>query len=261
MPTRRRRLPLAIAALLALTGAACGDDEGAAGPASGPRGSITVSAASSLTEAFTALGERFEAAHPGTNVEFNFAASSELVTQIEQGAPVDVFASADEESMDRIVEAGRNDGTPFVFARNRLAIAVERGNPKSIATLADLAEPDLVVVLCAEAVSCGAYTAAVLDRAGVRVVPKSYGESVKATLTPVELGEADAAIVYATDVRSGEGVDGVAIPDPLNVTATLPVVALAGSDNPALAAAWVGYVTSPTAGRVLADDYGFLAPS
>ena len=132
-------------------------------------------AASSLTDAFTALGEQFEADNPDVDVvaNLNFAASSDLVTSIEEGAPADVFASADESNMDKIVDAGRNDGETVVFAHNQLEIAVEPGNPKNIATLEDLARPDVTVVLCAETVPCGRFADEALAAAGVTVTPVS----------------------------------------------------------------------------------------
>ena len=248
---------------------ACGSDDDNNGSIGEPtstargstvEGSINVFAASSLTQAFTALGEQFERDHPGTMVvdNFNFAASSDLLAQIEEGAPADVFASADESNMTKIVEAGSAAGTPVVFARNRLAIAVEPGNPLGIESLADLASSDVKVVLCAETVPCGRFAEEALRKARVAVTPVSREANVKDTLGKV--GEADAAIVYVTDVRSTGTVTGVEIPDAENVIATLPIVALEGSGNPELAAAWVDHVTSPEAQRVLIDQFGFLAP-
>jgi len=248
--------------------AACGgdDDDSSSADAttttggSSLSGSIDVFAASSLTEAFTDLAQQFEKDHPGTKVanNLNFGASSDLVTQITEGAPADVFASADTSNMDKVVSAGANSGTPQTFARNRLAIAVEKGNPKNIMTLEDLAKPDVKVVLCAETVPCGKYADQALQKAGVTVNPVSREANVKDTLGKV--GEADAAIVYVTDVKSDSDVEGVDIPDDQNVVATLPIVALKDSKNSELAAAWVEYVTSPEAQKILVDEYGFLAP-
>jgi molybdate transport system substrate-binding protein len=224
-----------------------------------PTGSITVFGAASLSEAFTALGEDFRAEYPDTKVEFNFAASSELVTQIQNAAPADVFASADESNMTKLTDASLTAGAPEVFAHNQLAIAVEPGNPKGITGLADLSKPELSVVLCAPEVPCGKYADQALQRAGVTANPVSRDASVKAALTKVELGEADAAIVYVTDVKSSGKVEGVEIPEDQNVIATLPIATLEESGNPDLAAAWVEYVLSPAAQKVLQDDYGFLA--
>ena len=258
------RKVLVLLTLSALAFAACGggDDDNDAGSATttGPDGSITVFGAASLTEAFTALGEDFQAEYPETKVEFNFAASSELVTQIQNAAPADVFASADESNMTRLTDASLTAGEPAVFAHNKLIIAVERGNPKGITGLSDLSGSDITLVLCASEVPCGEYADQALQQAGVTVSPASREASVKATLTKVELGEADAAIVYVTDVKSSGKVDGVEIPDDQNVIATLPIAALAEAGNADLAAEWIEYIRSPAAQKVLQDDYGFLAP-
>ncbi|MGQ0825512.1 MAG: molybdate ABC transporter substrate-binding protein [Actinomycetota bacterium] len=245
--------------LVVLTLAACGGDDDA--PAADARsGSINVFAAASLAGAFTALGEQFEAAHPDADIveHLNFAASSELVTQIDEGAPADVFASADAANMDKIVAAGANAAPPTTFARNRLAIAVERGNPLGIATLADLANRDVKVVLCAETVPCGKLADEVLANAGVKVTPVSREANVKDTLGKV--GEADAAIVYVTDVKASDAVEGIEIPNEHNVIAALRIAPLTHSGNSTLATAWVEYVTSPEAVRILTEEFGFLEP-
>jgi molybdenum ABC transporter, periplasmic molybdate-binding protein len=219
-------------------------------------GGITVLAASSLTKGFTALGAEFEAAHPGTKVTFSFGSSSELETQIEQ-ARADVFASADQKNMDKLVAAKANAGDPVDFAKNKLEIAVEKGNPKQIATLADLSKSGVVVVLCDTTVPCGKFADEVLANAKVTVTPKSREGSVKATLSKVELGEADAAIVYVSDVASSGKVDGVQIPDDVNAVTTLPVVALKDTKNSAVARAWVDFVVAHQS--ELVNDFGFLA--
>ena len=153
---------------------------------------------------------RFEDEQPTSTVEFSFAASSELAVQIQEGAPADVFASADETNMEKVVDSGDVTAEPAIFARNRLAIAVEQGNPEDIEGLDDLADPDLVVVLCASEVPCGRFADEALANAGVSVTPASRAENVKAALTPVELGEADAAIVYVTDVEASDDGRGSA---------------------------------------------------
>jgi molybdate transport system substrate-binding protein len=178
--------------------------------------------------------------------------------QISEGAPADVFASADESNMTKVVDAGSAAARPAVFAHNRLEIAVEPGNPRGITSLADLAKPGVKVVLCAETVPCGKFADEALQKAGVTVTPVSREANVKDTLGKV--GEADAAIVYITDVKSTGTVDGVEIPDDQNVVATLPIVALKDSGNSDLAAAWVAYVTSPQAQKILTAQFGFLAP-
>ncbi len=243
----------------ALAGA-CGSSSGTAASTTTPaalHGGMTVLAASSLTKAFTALGHEFETAHPGTTITFSFGSSADLEKQIEQGAPADVFASADQANMDKVVAAHDNAGTPATFARNKLEIAVEKGNPKHIAKLADLTAPGLVVVLCDPSVPCGKFADQVLANAKVKVTPKSREANVKATLSKVELGEADAAVVYVSDVASSGKVEGVTIPDGVNVITTLPIVTLKSSTNPALARAWAAFVVAHA--RELVDSYGFLA--
>jgi molybdate transport system substrate-binding protein len=247
--------------------AACGgdddDDARARSSTSGAEreleGSISVFAASSLTEAFTALAEEFEDEHPGVSIVdgLNFAASSDLVGQINEGAPADVFASADESNMQKLVDADAVAGTPVVFAHNRLEIAVEPGNPLGIESLADLANPDVKVVLCAETVPCGKFADEALEKADLSVSPVSREANVKDTLGKV--GEADAAIVYVTDVRSSGEVDGIEIPDDQNVIATLPIVTLKEAGNTELADAWVEFMTSPKAQQILTEQFGFLA--
>ena len=216
-------------------------------------------AASSLTEAFGSLGAAFESAHPGVDVRFNFAASSALAQQIAEGAPADVFVSADEPNMAKVVEGADVVGSPVVVARNRLSIAVEKGNPKRITSLGDLARPGTVVVLCAPAVPCGRYAAAALSKAGVTVKPASLEENVKAVVTKVALGEADAGIVYVTDVKaSSKDVDGVTIdiagaPD---LQAVYPAVVVKRDGDRSLARAWVDFLRSADAQRTL-ETFGF----
>jgi molybdate transport system substrate-binding protein len=247
--------------LLALV-ASCGDDNGDDGGASRPSslsGTLTVLAAASLTDAFEELGADFEREHPDVTVEFSFAASSELAAQIQQGAPGDVFASADEANMQKVLESEDVTDPPTVFARNRLEIAVEQGNPEDIAGLDDLDERGLLVILCAEEVPCGRFADEVLAEADVAITPASRAENVKATLAPVELGEADAAIVYVTDVEASGEVDGVPIPSDENVTATYPIGITSDSGKRDVADAFIRFVTSPAGQRVLAE-FGFLEP-
>ena len=229
-------------------------------------GSITVLAAASLTGAFTKIGSDFEKEHPGTSVKFSFAGSSTLVTQIQQGAPADVFASADQPNMQKIVDGALNQGSPETFARNRLEIVVHAGNPKQIAGLSDLSRSGLIVVLCAPAVPCGRYGSQALQMAGVTVKPASLETDVKAVVSKVALGEADAGIVYVTDVKAGgSSVAGVPIPDSQNVIATYPIVTLKDSQNLSLATAFIGYVLENDAqahrgGQLTLRQFGFLGP-
>ena len=254
---------IATATALALTLAACGSSAKRATPVTdaGSGGTINVLAASSLTKAFTALGSDFEAAHTGAKVNFNFASSSTLVEQIQNGAPADVFASADRKNMQKLQDANAVAAPPTVFARNQMEIAVPPGNPDHIATVADLTKQGLIVVLCASEAPCGKYADQLLEQDHVTLSPKSREIDAKSTLTKVETGDADAAIVYVTDVKGAAGkVDGVEIPAGQNVIATLPIAALKDSKNAALAKAWVDFVTSSTNEKTLQDQYGFLAP-
>jgi molybdate transport system substrate-binding protein len=236
--------------LLLFATASCRDGSGS---------TLTVLAASSLTEAFTRLGADFEREHPDVDVEFSFAASSELAAQIQEGAPGDVFASADVLDMRKVRDSKDVTGAPTVFARNRLEIAVEEGNPKGIEGLDDLDQDGLLVILCAEEVPCGRLADEVLSNAGVTITPASRAENVRATLAPVELGEADAAIVYVTDVQGSNEVNGVAIPPDENVIATYPIGVVSDSDERDTADAFVRFVTSGVGQKVLAR-FGFLAP-
>jgi len=228
--------------------------------ASKPTGSITVSAASSLTEVFNQLGRQFQKQYKGTTVTFNFGSSSTLETQIQQGAPADVFASADTANMDKLSTAGDVSGKPVVFARNLLEIAVAKGNPKKIKTLADTLKPGVQLVLCAATVPCGKFALQAYQQAGLTVPRVPSGQDVKATLSNVSLGTADAAIVYVTDVKSAKGqVAGVVIPMAQNVVATYPIAVVKSSANAATAQAFVKYVASP-AGKATLLKFGFLKP-
>jgi molybdate transport system substrate-binding protein len=257
-----RSLLVALVIVGVATGA-CGDDdqgEGSAAPGDIRRDEVTVFAAASLTGAFTELGDEFAAVNPDIDVTLNFASSSDLVAQIGEGAPADVFASADEPNMARLTDGAGTTGVPAVFATNRLEIIVAPGNPHRIVTVADLAGPDLIVVTAAPEVPIGRYADEVLARAGVEVTPKSLEENVKAIVTKVVLGEADAGIVYATDVRAaGSDADGVEIPVDLNVVATYPIAVPAESPNPGTAAAFIDFVLSPEGQATLAS-FGFGSP-
>lgn len=256
MPVRGRVVAaLLITVAVGLVGA-CGPTTPVDPNASAPNGTITVFAASSLSAAFTAIGADFQRIHPGTVVKFSFAGSSTLAAQIQQGAIGDVFASADQSNMQKLVEAGLTAEAPTVFAHNDLEIVVGKGNPKHITSLADLARSGLLVVLCAPAVPCGHYAGQALQKAGVTVTPASQEVDVKAVLSKVALGEADAGIVYVTDVKAaGSGVEGVVIPPALNVVADYPIAVLKDSQNSALARAFIGYVLG--AGRQTVARYGF----
>ena len=255
MVSTRTRLAAALA-VAALLLAACGDDTTSSSGSSGSAGEIKVFAAASLTAAFTELGQRYTAAE-GTKVTFNFAGSQALATQVRQGAPADVFASADIPNMDKVKDLV---DTPRNFASNRLQIVVEQGNPKDIKSLQDLANPDLKVVLAAPEVPAGKYARQVLDQAGVTVGPVSQEDNVKAVVTKVSLGEADAGIVYVTDVAAGgDKVEGVDIPRDRNVTATYPIATVKATKAPEAAQAFMDLVLSAE-GRQVLKEYGFLPP-
>jgi molybdate transport system substrate-binding protein len=266
---RRPRLLLTVVTALCLLGAAaCGDDgDGAAATSAaaepsattgaGASGEVTVFAAASLTEAFRQLGEDFMAENPDAEVTFNFAASSALVQQITEGAPADVFASADQANMAKLTDAALNGSEPRVFAENQLRIIVPAGNPEGIEGLADLADPGLVYVTAAPEVPIGRYAAESLAKAGVTVTPASLEENVKAVVTKVTLGEADAGIVYATDVTAaGSQAEGVDIPAEHNVLATYPIATTGEAPNPEGAEAFVDHVLSPE-GQAVLRSFGF----
>ncbi|MGH9136474.1 MAG: molybdate ABC transporter substrate-binding protein [Acidimicrobiales bacterium] len=223
-------------------------------------GDVTVFAAASLTDSFTEIAAEFEAVHPDAEVVLNFAASSQLATQIDEGAPADVYASADHHNMERLVDAARTDGVPATFATNELAIIVEPDNPLGIGGLADLDDPDLIVVMCDPAVPIGAYTQQLFEAARVDMTPDSLEEDVRGIVGKVVAGEADAGVVYVTDISAaGDNAEGVAIPDDVNVVASYPIVATAEAPNPDGAAAFVQFVLGDQGQAILAD-IGFGPP-
>lgn len=249
--TMMRGAGFAVAAILAgVSLAGCGSEDTA--EATGAvSGTVTVFAAASLTEVFTELGEQFEAANPGVDVVFSFAGSSALAEQIGQGAPADVFASAAPKNMQQVRDSGEVAADPVVFVRNRLEIAVPHGNPAGITGLADFAETDPKIALCAEQVPCGAAAAKVFQAAGITPAPDTREQDVKAVLTKVTLGEVDAALVYRTDVlAAGDKVDGIDFPESATAVNDYPIAPLSGAPNPATAAAFVEFVTSEQAESV-----------
>ncbi len=257
----RNRFVLLVSAIVL---AACGGTGGTASnspSSSSLNGYINVFAAASLTASFNALGISFHQAHPGVGVNFNFAGTPTLVTQIEQGAPADVFASADTDNMTKLTTDGFTSGSSQVFARNQLEIVVAPGNPKGITGLADLAKPGLIYISEGPTVPAGKYSLQALAAAGVKVTPKSLETSVTAVISKIELGEADAGIVYTTDIQAaGSKVQGVQIPAADNVIATYPIVAVKGSKYPDVATAFIAYVVSATGQSTLAT-FGFLSAS
>ncbi|MCK2214802.1 molybdate ABC transporter substrate-binding protein [Actinomadura sp. ATCC 31491] len=260
---RLSRRAAAFAAVLLLGTAGCGAGPTAAthAPADGGGGGgkVTVFAAASLTETFTALGRTFEAAHPGTKVTFNFGSSATLAQQITQGAPADVFAAASPATMKTVTDASLA-ATPATFARNKLQIAVPADNPAKVDELKDLADPRVKVALCAEQVPCGAAAVKALDAAGLKVTPVTLEQDVKATLTKVELGEVDAALVYRTDVIAAAGkVRGIAFPEADQAVNDYPIAVLTKAPAGDLARRFVALVRSWQGADVLAEA-GFEAP-
>ena len=236
--------------------AACGNSGGAESPSL--NGYIQVFAAASLTASFDAIGTSFHRDNPGVGVKLNYAGTPTLVTQIEQGAPADVFASADTTNMDKLAADGFTIGSSRVFAHNQLEIVVAPGNPKGINRLADLAKPGLIYITEAPTVPAGKYSLQALAAAGVKVTPKSLETSVIAVISKIELGEADAGIVYTTDVTAaGKKVQGVQIPAAQNVIATYPIAAVKGTTNAVIANAFIAYVLS-TKGQSTLATFGFL---
>jgi molybdate transport system substrate-binding protein len=245
--------------------AACSSSSGgsSSGSSSAPgkvSGTVVVFAATSLTEAFDKIGAQFEKAHPGVTVKFNYNGSSSLATSIDQGAPADVFASAAPENMKTVTDAGNASGTPQTFASNTGEIMVEKGNPKKITSVKDLANPAIKVAVCAPEVPCGAVATAIFQNAGVTVKPVSEETNVGGVVTKVTLGEVDAGIVYVTDVKANEAkATGVPIPADQNDTTEYPIVEVKGAPNASGAKAFISYVLGPDGQKVLAS-FGFMPP-
>lgn len=219
---------------------------------------VTVLAATSLTDAFTEIAAAFEAEHEGVDVALTFDGSARLATSIVEGAPADVFASADQVNLDKVAAVGLADGSQLVFATNRLQIVVARGNPLGVTGLGDL-DGDVVLSLCAIVVPCGAYAAAAFERAGLSVPAAGAEQNVRGVLSRVQLGEADAGIVYVTDVLAADGVEGVDLRPDEAVEVSYPAAVLAGAADRKTAAAFVEFLISATAQAVLAD-HGFGPP-
>lgn len=263
--TRPPRLPRALLGLglvtaLALVG--CTGAGGAPGDRSSPAGAltgdVTVLAAASLTGTVAELVEAFEAEHPGTSVTVSSGGSSALAQQVVAGAPADLFLSASSATMAVVDDADLVDGEPVTFARNRLEIAVAPGDPEGVGDLADLARDGLAVALCAEQVPCGALARTVLDDAGVAVTPVTLEPDVTSALTKVRLGEVDAALVYATDVRAaGDAVAGVPLGDEGTATTDYQAALLADAPSPGPARAFLDLLLSREGRQVLADA-GFV---
>lgn len=250
--TTRLLARLLLAALL-LAGCAPGQTVGTTSSAA-PARSLTVFAAASLQKTFTVLVKTFEASHPGVTVVINFAGSQTLASQLVEGASADVFASANETQMKVVTDAGLATGQPTIFATNQLMIAVPPDNPAGIASFGDLTRKGLALVVCAPAVPCGAATQKVEQATGVRLDPVSEEQSVTAVLSKVQTGEADAGLVYRTDViAAGGSVRGITFPESVQAVNRNPIVLLKGAPRAELGRAWIDLVLGAQGQSVLAD--------
>ncbi|WP_246612399.1 molybdate ABC transporter substrate-binding protein [Paractinoplanes bogorensis] len=264
-----KRVLAGVAMLAVLATAACGaNNDSAASGGSSPEGSagtgatgeVIVLAAASLTESFDKIKEDFQAQNPNVKVTISYGGSSGLAQQITSGAPADVFAAASPATMKTVVDAGDAAGDPAVFVKNQLVIATAKGNPKKIASLADLKNPDLKVALCAEQVPCGAAAKKAMEAAGVQFTPVTLEQDVKAALSKVKLGEVDAALVYRTDAKAASAdVDGVEFPESAGAINDYPIVVLKNAPNATGAQAFVAFVQSEPEMKILTDA-GFQKP-
>lgn len=221
---------------------------------------LNVYAASSLATPFAYAGLAYEKEHPGVKVQFNLGASSDLARFVQEGAPADVFASADITNMNKVESQDLLDSQSFIFATTYLEIIVEKGNPLNISSLQDLADPDLIFVTSNPEVPIGKYTAEVLEKAGVTVTPDSFESNVKGIMLKVARGEADAGIVYHSEVIASDGqVEGVEIPTEFNIVAEFPIGIVKNSANKKEAQRFIDYLLSPE-GQSLLTQYGFQTP-
>lgn len=263
---RKRVLAGVTAVFMAALVAGCGSAESAGPPGSddssgAPTTTLTVSAAASLTDVFNQLQKTFQQQNPGTTVRFNYGGSSDLAQQIVNGAPVDVFAAANTSTMDTVTKAGLAAGQPAVFVTNKLQIAVPPGNPKGVHSFADVTKPDLKVVVCADQVPCGSATTQVEKATGLTLKPVSEESDVRSVLSKVTTGDADAGLVYVTDVRSvGDQVQGVDFPEAGRAINNYPIAQLTNATQPDLAAKFIALVRGPEGQKVL-QEAGFGAPS
>jgi molybdate transport system substrate-binding protein len=262
--SRRAPVALIVVALTVVVLAGCAQDAPAAtsapATASPPAlsGSITVDAAASLDKVFPALATTFQADHPGTTITFSFGGSSALAASIVSGAPVDVFAAASSKTMQTVTDASLTAADPVTIARNELEIAVPPGNPGRITGLKDFADPARTIVVCDPAVPCGAAATTVFDLAKITAKPDSYEPDVTSVLTKVERNDADAGLVYVTDVQAaGDAVEGLRFDEADQAITAYPMAAITGSKNVALADAWIAYVQAHESELQAA---GFLAP-
>lgn len=251
--------PHRAAAIVAATALLAGCAAPTPHPGESVSGTVTIFAAAALSEVFEEMADAFSAEHPDVEVTLSFGGSSGLAAQLLQGAPADVFASANTETMERITDA-RLAPDPRAFATNTLVMAVPPGNPGRVAGLADLARPELVVALCAPEVPCGAAAATVFEGAGVTPSVDTYEQDVKAVLTKVVLGEVDAGLVYRTDVlAAGASVEGIEFAEAARAVVIFPIATLSSAPNPAAAEQFTAFVLSDAGQRILREA-GFGAP-
>ena len=261
---RNRAVALLLSLVAALALAGCGGSDASSGGSGGSSdketGTLNVLAAASLTETFTSLAKDFEADHPGVTVKLAFDSSATLAEQVTQGAPADVLATADEATMQTVVDAGGTEGDPQLFATNHLQMVVPKDNPANIQQFSDLEKPGVKYVVCVDTAPCGKLAVKVLTATGIKAKPASEEVDVKAVLSKVELGEADAGLVYATDaVAGGDKVKPIDIPTSNENLNSYPIAALADAKKPGLAKEWVDLVTGAKGQQALADA-GFGKP-
>jgi molybdate transport system substrate-binding protein len=261
---RNRTVTLLLSLVAALALAGCGGSDASEGGSGGSSdketGTLNVLAAASLTETFTSLAKDFEADHPGVTVKLAFDSSATLAEQVTQGAPADVLATADEATMQTVVDAGGTEGDPQLFATNHLQMVVPKDNAANIQRFSDLEKPGVKYVVCVDTAPCGKLASKVLAATGTKAEPASEEVDVKAVLSKVELGEADAGLVYATDaVAGGDKVKPIDIPTSNENLNTYPIAALADAKKPGLAKEWVDLVTGSQGQQALADA-GFGKP-
>ena len=260
-PTRLAAIALVASAGLLLAGCSTPSTAPTSTKAADPlSGTVTVLAAASLTEVYGDLAARFEKLHPNVTITESFGGSSALAAQIVQGAPADIFATANEATMKTVTDANLADGTPIVYATNILTLVVPPTNPANVTTVADLANSDVKVALCDKTVPCGSAAISLLAAEKLTVKPVTLETDVKAVLTKVELDEVDAGLVYVTDAKTaGDKVKQIAVPDAANVINRYPIVVLSASKNKAAALAFQNFILSTTGLQAL-KNAGFGTP-